>query len=161
MTKKTLRLVGITTEGPFAGIQMPTTNLMHQNLIDFYRQEFGIKGGSKNMIDHKMTCIPKNIQFEEKGDLLLLAFNGDYSRAYKDFGEIINFKIDPNETIDFAWRDECFGILVKGEENKEWLREIHTAILEKDLAIYFYGNSPYLPDGLEFAIYSKYFPQTK
>jgi hypothetical protein len=54
-----------------------------------------------------------------------------------------------------AWSENDFGIIVRGKENKEKLREIHDAFLRKDIAIWLGGGGVFQNAGLGICIASK------
>jgi hypothetical protein len=153
-------LVGLTPEGPFSGIKLVYRNDGLQDFIDELENVFGIIATeSLDKSERIATKVPSNIIFEVKDGVALLVVNSKNNYRFDlSLGKLPDLKFNDDKDVAVKWTGDFFAILVRGQDNIDWLEELHQAVLNKDIALYHYsGRSTYFPiGGLELDIMSKY-----
>jgi len=119
------------------------------------KDAFGIEGTGKTLSECKATKVPGDLVFEERGELTLLAVNSKYKEIYSTLNDLLHFKEEDFEDLEFHVMPECFAILGKGDDHREWMKELHEAILKCDVAFYSAGDKGYGAKAIEIVIYSK------
>ena len=140
-------LVGLKLEADFAaehewGIKLlrkclGTEDIDSKNPLD-YRQQKGLKPG-------------EDILYEEKSEKAVLLLNWlpwrSASNADKGLFDLLPMDISkpywpPAVTFTLgAWDEKSFGVLVKGEKNKQMLKTVYDQFLAKNTVVYKSGMS--------------------
>jgi hypothetical protein len=105
----------------------------------------------------RINKVPENLKFAIEKDKAALVFRKFWFRCPTNptVKDLENGELQMHGDINTAWSDGEFGILVKGEENLKWLKELHEAFQRKDVAFWIGGSGPFRNGGLTFGIISK------
>ena len=137
----------------------------HEWGIKEIKSSFGINDEltKKNVgfITRKVTILPKELELLSTEEEMILGFS-DYNYSKIDFKEYKRRILRDQQysaeekNLVCAWSGRDFGILVKDNVGKNFLRQLYNSFKEKDVVIFFASNqNPFSNSGLTIAIYSK------
>jgi len=144
---------------PFYGICLGADfTAEHEHGIDKLKQDLGIPKNDLavyGIAKRQMTCVPENrTLFYKEGDTSMFL----YGRYVQDFPKTIaevkkrlcNELLISNQKLKLgtAWDEGSFGIIVEGQRNQTCLEELHSAFLQKRVALWFGGGQTFGNPGL-------------
>lgn len=152
--------IGLTDTNTLIGINMSHDYVTdHEFGIESILRGFGVNyQKASNITEAVSTETPREVIFLQKNNLAVLLYNrpdfesGEQYLSQDGYGELYFHK---NKDLATAWSEKDFGVLVRGEQNVSYLKDLYKGIKEKNICFLLGKAKPFGGRDLIIAIASR------